>query len=107
MSLPAFNEDLDSALASLDEEIEVSLDWQTRRELALLSAVYQPETVDEVVRRAIHLLTQDAVDRGSIDYHLRTRYDITYDEYLAGMTYEEMSHGTPATSDEDDRRYRF
>ena len=46
------------------------------------------------------------VDTGRIDFHLRASYDTTYDEYLAGMTYEEMT-GQPEPRDDGDRRYQF
>lgn len=108
MSLTELTAEIDAILDQLDDEYAVTLDGQTRRELALLVAVYEPDTVDDIVRRAIHQFTQSAVDRGSIDQQLRTRFDLTYDEYLAGMTYEEMG-GTqaPSAGEEDDRRYRF
>ena len=44
------------------------------------------------------------MDTGDLDFQLRRGHDVTYDEYLAGVTYEE-STGGPSRQD-DDRRYR-
>jgi hypothetical protein len=109
MSLDELSTDVESAYADLDDEFPVSLDSQTKTELALLTAALGPEETDELVRRAIHLLFQTTADSGTLDLHLRQGYDVTYDEYLSGMTYEEMSGGSvqqPAT-DDNDRRYQF
>jgi hypothetical protein len=61
---------------------------------------------DELLRRAVHMLFQTAVETGTLDFHLRSGFDVTYDEYLSGMTYEEMGGGFPQ-QDDDDRRYQF
>jgi hypothetical protein len=94
MSLDELSTDVESAYADLDDELSVSLDSQTRTELALLAAALGPEESDELVRRAVHLLFQTTADSGTLDLHLRQGYDVTYDEYLSGMTYEEMSGGS-------------
>lgn len=109
MSLDELSSDVESAYAELGDERSVSLDGQTRTELALLSAALDPEETDELVRRAIHLLFQSTTDSGALDLHLRRGYDVTYDEYLSGMTYEEMSGGSVAqsTPDGNERRYQF
>lgn len=109
MSLEELSADVESAYSELDEELSVSLDGQTRTELALLRAALDPEDVDELVRRAVHLLFQSTTDTGGLDLHLRQGYDVTYDEYLSGMTYEEMSGGSlPQSSpDGNERRYQF
>jgi hypothetical protein len=87
--------DVDNAAHDLDEELSVSLDAETRNELAMLTAAYAIDDTDELVRRAIHGLFQQAVETGNLDFHLRSGYDCTYDEYLAGMSYDDI------------RRYQF
>jgi hypothetical protein len=59
------------------------------------------------VRRAVHLLFQSTTDTGRLDFHLRSAYDVTYDEYLSGMTFDEMAGGTQFQGNDDDRRYQF
>jgi hypothetical protein len=90
MSLDDLNEDTESEYADLGEELPTSLDRETRNELALLSAALDPEDPDELARRGIHLLFQRLVETGTLDFHLRSGYDLTYDEYLSGMTYEDV-----------------
>ena len=109
MSLDELSSDVGSTYAGLDDELSVSLDSQTRTELALLSAALGPEETDELVRRAVHLLFQTTADSGTLDLHLRQGYDVTYDEYLSGMTYEEMSGGSVSqgSPDGNERRYQF
>jgi hypothetical protein len=55
------------------------------------------------------MLFQTAVETGNLDFHLRSGYDVTYDEYLSGMTFEEMTGADqfPQSGDPDDRRYQF
>jgi hypothetical protein len=109
MSLDELSADIEATYTELDEELPVSLDRETRNELALLAAAYDPDDLDELVRRGVHMLFQSAVDTGNIDFHLRSGYDVTYDEYLSGMTYEEMAGGAGAGGppDRDDtRRYQ-
>lgn len=108
MSLDDFTADVESAYSDLDDELPVSLDSQTKNELAVLTAALGPETTDDLVRRAVHLLFQSTTDSGQLDMHLRRNYDVTYDEYLSGMTYEEMSGGvSPSQPDDKERRYQF
>lgn len=109
MGLDELSTDVESTYSALDDELSVSLDSQTRNELALLNAALGPEDVDELVRRAVHLLFQSTTDTGQLDLHLRRGYDVTYDEYLSGMTYEEMSGGSVPQSSPDgnERRYQF
>ncbi|MFC7223098.1 MULTISPECIES: hypothetical protein [Halalkalicoccus] len=109
MGLDELSTDVESTYSALDDELSVSLDGQTRNELALLNAALGPEDVDELVRRAVHLLFQSTTDTGQLDLHLRQGYDVTYDEYLSGMTYEEMSGGSAPQSSPDgnERRYQF
>lgn len=108
MSLDDLTTDVESAYSELDDELSVSLDSQTRNELAVLDAALGPESTDDLVRRAVHLLFQSTTDSGQLDMHLRRNYDVTYDEYLSGMTYEEMSGGvSPSQPDDKERRYQF
>jgi hypothetical protein len=108
MSLDDLTDDVESAYSDLDDDLSISLDSQTKNELALLSASLGPESTDDLVRRAIHLLFQSTTDTGQLDLHLRRNYDVTYDEYLSGMTYEEMSGGiSPSQPDDNERRYQF
>ena len=108
MSLDDLSTNVESAYSDLDYDLSISLDSQTKNELALLSASLGPKSTDDLVRRAIHLLFQSTTDTGQLDLHLRRNYDVTYDEYLSGMTYEEMSGGiAPSQPDDNERRYQF
>jgi hypothetical protein len=108
MSLDDLTDDVQSAYSDLDDELAVDVDRETRNELAMLSAALDPEDTDELVRRAIHMLFQSTVETGNLDFHLRTEYDVTYDEYLSGMSFDEMTTDTlPQSGDPDDRRYQF
>ena len=107
MSLDDLNEDVTDAYGELDEELTVSLDRETRNELALLEAALDPDETDELVRRAIHMLFQSTVDTGKLDFQLRSAYDVTYDEYLSGMTFEEMTGADQYPTMDDERRYQF
>jgi hypothetical protein len=106
MGLDDFSDDVETTYSDLGDERSVSLDRETRNELAVLQTVLDPDESDELIRRAIHMLFQTTVDTGSLDFHLRRGYDVTYDEYLSGMTYQEMT-GTPQPPDNDERRYQF
>lgn len=105
MSLDDLQEAVNEAYSDLGEELTVGLDRETRNELALLRSAYDPEDTDELIRRAVHMLFQTAAETGNVDFHLRSGYDVTYDEYLTGMTYDEMT-GQPPQRD-DERRYQF
>lgn len=107
MTLDHLTTDVEDAYRELGEQLDVSLDRETRNELALLTAAYDPESTDELVRRAVHELFQRAVETGNLDFHLRSSYDCTYDEYLSGMTYEEMTGQNQYPELDDDRRYQF
>ncbi|CCQ34672.1 hypothetical protein HLRTI_001619 [Halorhabdus tiamatea SARL4B] len=109
MTLDALSEDVTQADEELGGEIAVDLDRETRNELAMLVTALGPESTDELLRRAVHMLFQSTVETGTLDFHLRSGYDVTYDEYLSGMTFDEMT-GTnqfPQQGDPDDRRYQF
>lgn len=108
MELEALNEAITAAYERIEVDLDVAIDEQTRTELALLCAVYDTDDVDDIVRRAIHLFVQHALETGSVDLQLRQRYGLTYDEYLSGMTYDEMMDPVfPAPPDDEERRYRF
>ncbi|MFC7201936.1 hypothetical protein ACFQJC_00260 [Haloferax namakaokahaiae] len=107
MTLDDLSDDVQESYKNLGDELDVSLDRETRHELAMLTALYDPDDVDELVRRAVHTLFQSALDRGQLDFHLRQGYDVTYDEYLSGMTYEEMTGQTQAPPRDDVRRYQM
>lgn len=102
-------DDLDAAVhdayGELDEEETVSLDRETRNELAMLAAAFDGD-VGELVRRGVHALFRTTVDTGDLDFHLRREYGVTYDEYLAGVTYDEMTGGDVYPQRDDERRYR-
>jgi hypothetical protein len=108
MSLEDLTEDVQARYSDLGDDLAVSLDRETRNELAMLSVALEPEGTDELVRRAVHMLFQTAVETGNLDFHLRSGYDATYDEYLSGMSFEEMAGGQfPQPQQNDDRRYQF
>lgn len=109
MGLDELQSDVESSYSDLGEELTVTLDRETRNELALLSVALEPEDQDELVRRAVHLFFQTTVETGRMDFNLRNSHDVTYDEYLSGMTLEQMT-GTnqfPQPQQNDDRRYQF
>ena len=107
MSLDDLNEDITENYGALGDEVAVELDRETKNELAMLSAVFEAKGTDELVRRAVHLLFQSTVDRGNLDFHLRQGYDVTYDEYLSGMTYDEMTGASQYPQRDDERRYQM
>ena len=108
MSLDDLRDDLSDEYESVGESLDVSLDGETRNELSMLRAAMDPDDTDELVRRAVHMLFQTAVETGNMDFHLRSKYDVTYDEYLSGMTFEEMTGNQfPQPQQKDDRRYQF
>ncbi|CCQ36480.1 uncharacterized protein Nmlp_2312 [Natronomonas moolapensis 8.8.11] len=117
MGLDDLAGDVETAYAELGGELAVELDAETRNELAMLESAYDPDDADELLRRAVHVLFQDAVETGNLDFHLRSGYDVTYDEYLSGMTYDEMAGGAGAGAgagsgdvfggDDNARRYQF
>ncbi len=109
MSLDDLADDVEARYADLGDDLTVSLDRETRNELAMLSAALEPDDEDELVRRAVHMLFQSAVETGNLDFHLRSAYECTYDEYLTGMTFDEMTGADqfPQAQQKDDRRYQF
>ncbi len=108
MSLDDLEADVETAYADIDEGLDVALDEETKRELTMLDAALDPEEPEDLVRRAVHLLFQSTVESGKLDFHLRSTYDVTYDEYLSGMTFDEMTgNAFPQDQQKDDRRYQF
>ena len=110
MSLDELNDDVVDAYSDLGDEISISLDQETKNELAMLIAALDPEDSEELLRRGVHMLFQASVETGTMDFHLRNSYDVTYDEYLSGMTYDEMAGpgmGFSSSSGDDERRYQF
>ncbi len=108
MALDDLSEDVADRYGELGETQAVGLDRETRNELAMLTVALEPDEPGELFRRGIHMLFQTAVETGTLDFHLRSGYDTTYDEYLSGMTYDEMAGGQlPGSNTDDDRRYQF
>lgn len=109
MSLEDLTADVEAQYADLGEEMAVELDRETRNELAMLTVAMEPEETDELVRRAIHMLFQTTVETGTLDFHLRSSHDVTYDEYLMGVTMDTYNEqqGFPQPDTNDDRRYQF
>jgi hypothetical protein len=109
MTLEDLSDDVEASYGDLGDSIAVDLDRETRNELAMLTAALEPDDPDELLRRAVHMLFQSTVETGTLDFHLRSGYDVTYDEYLSGMTYDEMTGADqfPQAQQDDDRRYQF
>lgn len=113
MSLDELSEDVESQYADLGEDLTMGLDRETRNELALLTNALDPDDTDELLRRAVHMLFQTTVETGRLDFHLRSGYDVTYDEYLSGMTFDEMAggmgfqQGQQGQGQDDVRRYQY
>jgi len=108
MSLEDLTADVEATYDELGSDLSIDLDEETRRELTMLGTVLDADEA-EIVERAIHLFFQTTVDTGRLDFHLRSTYDVTYDEYLSGMTFEEMTGADqfPQPAQNDDRRYQF
>jgi len=106
MSLDDLSGAVESAYSDLDD-LDPDIDAETRNELAVLVAALETDDPGELVRRGIHLLFQSTVDTGKLDLHLRRNYDVTYDEYLSGMTFDEMTGQVGPDDTDRDRRYQF
>jgi hypothetical protein len=109
MSLDDLTDDVTQRYSEMGENVAVDLDRETRNELAMLTAAMEPDETDELVRRAIHMLFQTTVETGTLDFHLRSGYEVTYDEYLIGVTMDTYNkqQGFPQPDTNDDRRYQF
>jgi len=108
MTLDDLTEDIEETYESLDD-LDVDLDEGTRRELTMLLTALDEDDPEDMLEEAVSLLFQSTVESGKLDFHLRSAYDVTYDEYLSGMTYEEMTGGQqfPQAQQKDERRYQF
>lgn len=106
MSLDDLDEAIRDAYRELDEEATVGLDRETRNELATLVAALDTDR-DELIRRGVHILFRSTVDTGDLDFQLRREFGVTYDEYLSGMTYDEMTGQDQYPQRDDDRRYQM
>lgn len=106
MSLDELTDDVEAAYRDLDA-VEIALDDESRLELAMLQTALEEDDPSALVSRAIHVLFQSTAETGKLDFHLRGRYDVTYDEYLSGMTYDDMTGMGDFSGGDDDRRYQF
>ena len=106
MSLEDLNDDVEAAYASLNDEFALDVERETKYELAMLMATLDAEPGD-LIRRGVHALFRQTVDTAQLDFHLRSAYGVTYDEYLSGMTYEEMTGAANLPPRDDERRYQF
>ena len=106
MGLDDLSDDVEARYGDFGDGFDLALDRETKNELAMLAAVFDSDP-DELLRRGVHLLFQTAVDRGRLDFHLRSAYDVTYDEYLSGMTYDEMTGADQYPDIDDERRYQM
>ncbi|MFQ3318762.1 MAG: hypothetical protein ACI8UR_002354 [Natronomonas sp.] len=70
MGLDELTADIEDAYKEFGDELSVELDAETRNELAMLESAYDPDETDELVRRAVHMLFQTAVETGNLDFHL-------------------------------------
>jgi hypothetical protein len=102
VTLDDLHDELGARSRDLGDETTVELDRETRQELAFLLAAFDGDA-DELIRRGVHTLFRSAVDTGDLDFHLRGAFDVTYDEYLADVTYEDAR---PDRRQDEDRRYR-
>jgi hypothetical protein len=109
MGLDELNAEIEDSYSALDEELTVGLDRETRNELAMLSVALDPDETDELLRRALHMFFQTTVETGRLDFNLRRGHGVSYDEYLSGMTFDDMAGGNqfPQPQQNDDRRYQF
>jgi len=104
MTLDELTDDVDAAYGGLDA---LGIDREARTELALLTAALDPDDPADLLDRAVNLLFDSTIQSGKLDFHLRTHYDVTYDEYLSGMTYEEMTGGADLPQQDEQRRYQY
>jgi len=102
MGVDELNAQVERNRRALGDEVEIPLDGRTRDELSLLSTVMGSDA-DEVVRDAVHEYLRALLREQILDAHLRRRYDVTYNEYLAGREMDEVSGG--ALRGDDDRGF--
>jgi len=108
VTLDDLTADVEQTYADL-ADLDVDIDEEARRELTMLATAFDTDDPSDLVERAIHLLFQTSVDTGRLDFHLRSTYDVTYDEYLMDATMNTYSgqQGDPQSDQNDDRRYQF
>jgi len=104
MGVEEINAQVERNRRALGDDVHVPLNGQTRDELALLSAVLGNDA-DDVVRRAVHEYLRALLREQVFDAHLRRRYGVTYDEYIAGMEMEEMMGSGRGPRDDDGRGF--
>ncbi len=107
MSLDELTAEVTAQYSAIDDEIEVGLDRETKNELAMLAAAFDVDEPAELLVRGVHLLYRQTVDTGDLDFHLRSGFDVTYDEYLSGMSYAEMTGESTLPSLDESNRYRM
>ena len=107
MSLDELTEEVAAQYSDLDDAVEVDIDRETKNELAMLAAAFDVDDPAELFVRGVHLLYRQTVDTGDLDFHLRSGFNVTYDEYLSGMSYEEMTGESTLPSLDDSNRYRM
>jgi hypothetical protein len=100
MGLDELNAQIERNRRALGDEVRVPLDGQSRDELALLAAVLGNDA-EEVVRRAVHEHLRVLLGNQVLDAHLRQRYDVTYNEYLAGREADDISGEGPVRGGDD------
>jgi len=105
MSLDDLDDDVTATNAEL-KALDVELDRETRTELAMLATALDTEDPSDLVERAVHQLFQMTAETGKLDFHLRSHYDVTYDEYLSGMTFDEMAGGAQFPDEDGSFRYQ-
>lgn len=101
MGLDELNAQVERNRRGLGDEVRVPLDGQARDELALLSAVLGTDP-DEVARRAVHEYLRVLLGNQVLDAHLRQKYGVAYNEYLAGR---EIDEAQPQPRDDDGRGF--
>ena len=106
MTLAELNDEVEAAVDDLNDQFALDLDRETKLELAMLVAALDAEPGD-LLRRGVHALFRTTVDTAQLDFHLRGKYDVTYEEYLSGMTYEEFTGADQFPVPDDSRPYQF
>lgn len=106
MGLDDLSDAVETTYSELDDSITVALDRESKHELAMLMTVLDADA-ESLLRRGVHLLYQMTVDTAKLDFHLRNEYGVTYEEYLSGMTYDEMTGAASIPQPDDERRYQF
>ncbi|MCX2819555.1 MAG: hypothetical protein ACI9QA_000583 [Methanobacteriota archaeon] len=103
MGLDELDGQLERNRRALGDDVHVPLDGQSRDELALLAAVLGTDA-DEVMRRAVHEYLRVLLGNQVLDAHLRQKYDVAYNEYLAGRETEDLP-GEGSVRGDDDRGF--